>query len=88
MTVTTETREKFTAAVARLAAEPELAEIVKAIKARPETTQGHYGDYMALLSDSTGARRYILAGALIENGAGRGTIKTVLQIIGSGVTNA
>lgn len=85
MTVTTETRERFITAVARLAAEPELAEIVKSIKARPETTQGHYGDFMALLSDVTGGQRMVLAGALIENGAGRYTIKTIIEIIGSGV---
>jgi len=79
--MTTEQKQaKVTEMVAAL--KPDLEPLVAQIEARPETTQGHYGDYMAVISDlAQGSKTMaqLVALALIESGANRRGVAAALQ---------
>lgn len=56
------------------AADPDIQKMVKDIEAKPATTQHHYGDYGAALSQMAQGRRIVaqlLALAFIKAGANR-----------------
>ena len=47
---------------------PEIAEMVRVIEDKPETTRGHYGDYMAILGNYKGLYREAVILALKNAG--------------------
>lgn len=63
---------------------PELEPIVKAIEAKPLTTQNHYGDYMAAIATISQERtmRQFIGLAMLRMGANRQGVKSAMQILG------
>ena len=60
---------------------PEVAPLVKAIEARPETTRGHYGEYMGLLSGMEKHIAMLTALAMIRCGANTQGVNDALHIV-------
>lgn len=62
----------------------ELEPLVRAIEAKPATTQNHYGDYMSLIATLSQERtmRQFLGLAMIRMGANRQGVKSAMQILG------
>ena len=48
---------------------PEVKTIVKNIEAKPETTQGHYGEYLRILTGLKGFNLFAMSRALVLAGA-------------------
>lgn len=64
---------------------PEAVEIVKTVEAKFATTQNHYGDYMAILSQAPDTlTRYGLAEAIKNNGGNSSGVNSALQILSGG----
>ena len=61
--------------------EPEAIEAVKNIEAKVETTKGHYGDYMALLSDFKGLYRVGFVKALERAGVSQEGIAGAVLVL-------
>ena len=79
------TKERVHAIILDLAID--LKPIVRDIENSPETTQGHYGDYMAALSEAgSKANRHIVATALIVAGANVIGMKGAMQAHGIPLT--
>lgn len=62
----------------------ELEPLVRAIEAKPPTTQNHYGDYMAAIATISQDRsmRQLIGLAMLRMGGNRQGIKSAMQILG------
>ena len=64
---------------------PDMIPLVKEIESGMETTQGHYGKYMQLLStlapDSNKVMLFVISHALLVAGANAQGVKSALRII-------
>ena len=82
-----QTPEQYAATLAMLAdfkADPDIQDIVKRVEAKPETTQGHYGDYLGYLNMSGDPGiRTIFARALIDLGADVRGVSGALRVLNS-----
>ena len=63
------TEEKLKKVIQAIAADPKLIAYIKEIEKKPETTKGHYGEYMRFISDFPQSMRKIIAAGLMQAGA-------------------
>ena len=78
-----EKKAKIQAAIKDLGTDPDIIKIVADIEGRIKTTQGHYGDYMAFLTNFQKDRvmLYIMSEALLMAGADHQGISGALMIL-------
>ncbi len=86
MKFTTEQEAKIEQAIAGLAVDPDIQEIVKQIEGSIKTTQNHYGKYMQFLNDYVGkpGTLYVVSRAIIRAGANSQGVASALQILTGG----
>lgn len=87
METQTELNEKIESAIESIATDQDVIAIVKGIEAGPETTQGHYADYMMLLTQyakTSKALLYVFSQALIRAGANAYGVKWAIKILTGG----
>jgi len=81
MTTTKEQKSSLQEAIADLA--KDLQQDVQEIEAKPETTKGHYGFYLGLLSQWKNKEvRKVVALALIQAGANEEGVRSALELAG------
>lgn len=84
---TAERGDKIQKAIAQMAIDPDIIELVRTIEAKPKTTKGHYGDYMHFLTPFTKQGRTmtgIIAEALIKAGADAYGVQYAVLIVTGG----
>ena len=78
----TDQLKKINSAIDDLARDPDIIKIVSDIEGRIKTTKGHYGDYMAFLTNfKDRTSLYIMSQALIKAGADQEGISGALMIL-------